>query len=353
MNSVAKVVIRLDASVRGGLGHLRRCAVLGRHLRLAGIEVFFLVRTADIDVEHEVAGIATTFSLMSPELSGVDDARTTVEYCRAIGADRLIVDHFSADDPYQRVLLAGGIPWLQFDGDSGTPLWADWVLSMVPGVQAEPFHARARRAGIRWLLGTRYAILRDEFSASRPSRMIPAHAQRILLTFGGGDDYGATLLCLQALKQIGWSGQVDIVLGGRSPARNAIEEWARGGITGTVHLHIDASNMADLIAGVDLVISAGGTTSFETAALGVSALLIRTVPNQWPNTRGWQALGAAIDLGDIVELTSVAVGARIKALSCDQPRRIAMSDAGRKAVDCRGAERIVEALCNDVIRDAK
>ena len=325
MNSVAKIVIRLDASVRGGLGHLRRCTVLGRHLRLAGIEVFFLVRTADIDIEVEIAGIATSFNLMSPELSGVDDAKATVEYCRAIGADRLIVDHFSVDEPYQLALLAGRIPWLQFDGDSGTPLWADWVL----------------------------CILRDEFSRSRPSRTIPDRAQRILLTFGGGDDFGATLLCLQALKHIEWSGPVDIVLGGRSPARSAIEEWARDDITETVHLYIDASNMGDLIARADLVISAGGTTSFETSALGAPALLMRTVPNQWPNTRGWAALGAAIDLGNIVELTAKALGAQINTLACDRSRRIAMSDAGRKAVDCRGAERIVEALCTDSTREAK
>ena len=290
---------------------------------------------------------------MSPELSGVDDAKATVEYCRAIGADRLIVDHFSVDEPYQLALLAGRIPWLQFDGDSGTPLWADWVLCMVPGVRAESFHARARRAGIRWLLGTRYAILRDEFSRSRPSRTIPDRAQRILLTFGGGDDFGATLLCLQALKHIEWSGPVDIVLGGRSPARSAIEEWARDDITETVHLYIDASNMGDLIARADLVISAGGTTSFETSALGAPALLMRTVPNQWPNTRGWAALGAAIDLGNIVELTAKALGAQINTLACDRSRRIAMSDAGRKAVDCRGAERIVEALCTDSTREAK
>ncbi len=353
MNSVAKVVIRLDASVGGGLGHLRRCAVLGRHLRLAGIEVFFLVRTANIDVEREITGIAMSFSLMSPELSGVDDANATVEYCRTIGPDRLIVDHFSTDEPYQRVLLASGIPWLQFDGDAGQPLLADWVLSMVPGAQAEQFQARARRAGIRWLLGTRYAILRDEFCRSLPLRNIPGQAQRILLTFGGGDDYGATLLCLGALKDIGWSGAVDIVLGGRSPARGAIEEWVRGSISGTVQLHIDAPNMADLIAKADLVISAGGTTSFETAALGAPTLLIRTVPNQRPNTQGWEALGAAIDLGDIVELTSEALGAQINALASDQPRRIAMSEAGRNAIDCRGAERIVEALCTYSSRESK
>ena len=178
-------------------------------------------------------------------------------------------------------------------------------------------------------------------------------AQRILLTFGGGDDYGATLLCLGALKSIGWSGPVDIVLGGRSPARGAIEEWVRGSISGTLHLHIDAQNMADRIANANLVISAGGTTSFETAALGAPTLLIRTVPNQRPNTQGWEALGAAIDLGDIVELTSEALGARINALASDQPRRIAMSEAGRNAIACRGAERIVEALCTDSSRESK
>ena len=342
---VGTVVIRLDASIRGGLGHLRRCAVLASHLRQVGAKVDFLVRTDDIDVAGEVGDIADAISIMSPATAGSDDARATVEHCQATGATRLIIDHFNADEPYQRALHSAGIPWLQFDGDSDTPLWADWVLSMVPAVPVERYHARARRAGIGWLLGPRYAILREEFSRPRTVRPVPERPQRLLLTFGGGDDFGATLLCLRALKAIGWSDPVDVVLGGMSPARPSVEAWTRECVDVPVSVHVDASNMGDLIAAADLVISAGGTTCFETAALGAPALLIRTVPNQSPNTAGWERLGAALDLGNIDQLTPEKVGEQILALSADRPKRAAMSDAGRNAVDRQGARRIVEALC--------
>lgn len=344
---VRTVVIRLDASVRGGLGHLRRCAVLARHLRGAGAKVNFLVRTNDIDVGHEVGDVADAIGMMSPGLVGIDDANSTVDYCRTIGATRLIVDHFAADESYQLVLRSGGVPWLQFDGDADTPLWADWVLSMVPGVPVERYHARARRAGIGWLLGPRYAILREEFFRPRALRTVPDRVQRILLTFGGGDDYGATLLSLRALKAIAWSGMVDVVLGGKSPARSPVEDWIGQSVGMKVHLHVDASNMADLIAAADLVVSAGGTTCFETAALGVPALLIRTVPNQRPNTAGWERLGAAVDLGNIDQLTPESLGQQILTVSADSAKRTAMSDAGRRVVDGQGAKRIVEALCID------
>lgn len=350
---IQAVAIRLDASVRGGLGHLRRCAVLAGLLRQSGVRVHFLARTDDIDVSREVGDIADSIRIMNPGITGLEDARATVEYCRTTGAGRLIVDHFTADEPYQLALHSAGIPWLQFDGDGDTPLWANWVLSMVPGVPVERFHARARRAGIGWLLGPRYAILRDEFCRPGFLHPIPERAQRVLLTFGGGDDYGASLLCLRALKSIAWSGPVDVVLGGRSPARPAVESFAQGDGGMPVHLHIDASNMGDLIAAADLVISAGGTTCFETAALGAPALLIRTVPNQRPNTEGWALLGAAVDLGDISQLTPEEVGTQIAALSVNHSKRLAMSDAGRKAVDCRGAGRIVEALCADHCGDGK
>lgn len=339
------VVIRLDASVRGGLGHLRRCAVLAHHLRRAAAQVRFLVKTDDIDVVGEVGDVADAISIMPPSLVGPDDASATVEHCRIAGATHLLVDHFTADEPYQRILHAAEIPWLQFDGDGDTPLWADWVLSMVPGVPAERYHARARRRGIRWLLGPRYAILRDEFTRPRPLRPVPERAQRILLTFGGGDDYGATLLGLHALKTIAWPGAVDVVLGGKSPARHAVENWMRERADMPVHLHIDASNMGDLISAADLVISAGGTTCFETAISGAPALLIRTVPNQRPNTAGWEHLGAALDLGDLDQLTSERLGEHILALSANPAQRTEMSNAGRKAVDGQGASRIVEALC--------
>lgn len=342
---VGTIAIRLDASIRGGLGHLRRCAVLARHLRGAGAKVNFLVRTDDIDVSSEVGDVADAISIMPTGLVGVEDARATADYCRATDATRLIVDHFMADEPYQLMLRSAGVPWLQFDGDADTPLWADWVLSMVPGVPAERYHARARRTGIRWLLGPQYAIVRDGFSRSRSMRAVPERVQRILLTFGGGDDYGATLLCLRALKTIAWSASVDVVLGGKSPARPSVEAWARERPDMLIGVHVDASNMGDLISAADIVVSAGGTTCFETAALGAPALLIRTVPNQRPNTTGWELLGAALDLGDIDRLTPDEIGKRILSLSGDRAKRVAMSDAGRKAVDCLGASRIVEALC--------
>ena len=342
---VRRVVFRVDASVRGGMGHLRRCAVLGRHLKSRGVQSFFAVRAPDVDAGFEVGDFATDCRVLPKDVSGTLDAEWTAAWCRDVGADRLVIDHYDADEPYQKALHAQGVRWLQFDGATALPLWADWVLSTVPAIPESEFLPRGRRPGIRWLIGPRYAILREEFMRSRPPRVIPREARRLLLCFGGGDDYGANEVCLEALRQIGWTAPVDLAVGSGCPALGTLRRIADSRLSFPLHLHVDANDMADLLSSADLAIIAGGTTTFEAAAMGTPTLMIRTVPNQLPNTSGWQKLGAGIDLGDVSELVPAIVGEQVRSVAADCARRTAMTAAGTAQVDGHGPERILDALC--------
>ena len=344
MSTHHTVVMRLDASVRGGLGHLRRCAVLGRELHRRGAAVHVLARAPDVDARREVVGFAAQCDPMDAA-RGAADAGAVVDYCRRAGATRLVVDHYDADEAYQSVLLAGGARWLQFDGQPAGPLWADWVLAMQPSASVERYEPLRRRPQTRWLLGPAYALLREEFAAGRGAAgAAQTQPMRTLLCFGGGDDYGATLLSLRALAQAGWRAPVDIALGSAAPRRGEVESWIAGEPPFPVTLHVDADNMVELLRNAGLALIAGGTTSFEAAALGTPSLIIQTAPNQRPNGAAWQALGAALDMGPLERLDAATLGAAASGLAADEQRRRAMAAAGRDSVDGLGAKRVADAL---------
>lgn len=340
------LVVRTDASARIGLGHLRRCVALARRLHAAGSEIHFLTKTEDIDPVLEIGAIAETCLPVDPALDRQADAGRTAEYCRSVGASHLIVDHYHADEPYQRVLLDAGLRWLQFDGAAATPQWADWVVSMSPAADREGYQELQQRPETQLLLGPRYAILRDEFQRRRKGRHIKPTVSSILLSFGGGDDRGACLLFLEALAMMESTFAVDLALGSANPRLPAIRSWIARHGKGNIRVHVDTERMADLMAESDLAIISGGTTAFEAASAGLPAMIVQIAANQREISAAWDRLGVAVDLGWLEALDAKKVAGRIAEL-CERPeRRQSLSLAGSREVDGHGAERIVAALSN-------
>ncbi|MBI3096121.1 MAG: UDP-2,4-diacetamido-2,4,6-trideoxy-beta-L-altropyranose hydrolase [Rhodocyclales bacterium] len=341
------VVLRADASARVGLGHLRRCATLARRLRTAGAEIHFLAKTEDFDPALEIGDIAEACVPIDPTLQGEPDAARTAAYCLNAGADRLIVDHYQVDEAYQSVLRDAGIRWLQFDGAANMPLWADWVVSMSAAADEARYRALQRRPETRLLVGPRYAILRDEFLRWRAPRPISLRANRLLLTFGGGDDRGACLACLEALRTT-TEFEITILSSSYNPQIPSIRSWLERNPAIRGHLLLDDKDVARRMTKADIAITAGGTTTFETAMLGLPALVIQIADNQRANSQALERAGVAIDLGPLEQLDTDQLRDKLLGLAGAPGLRQRMANFGRESVDGLGAERIVRELYPDM-----
>lgn len=337
------MVIRTDVSQRVGFGHLRRCAVLGRKLAARGVAVHLLLKAQDVDPSVELSGFAEACVLLGPEVEGATDATRTAEYCHRIGADYAIIDHYQADEAYQRILLNAGLHWMQFDGAARIPLWADWVVSMSPAADVDRYRAMQCRPQTRLLLGPRYAVLRDEFLQWRKPRQVRPEAERLLLTFGGGDDRGACVTCLEALQQVAVF-EITILSGGGNPRVPSIRSWIERNSSLRVQLLLDDDNVARHMAEADVAITAGGTTTFETAMMGLPTLILQIADNQRANAQTWDRMGVAVDLGALEHLDAGRLCDQLVELAADPARRERMGALGSAQVDGRGAERLAQEL---------
>ncbi|NLT23676.1 MAG: UDP-2,4-diacetamido-2,4,6-trideoxy-beta-L-altropyranose hydrolase [Syntrophorhabdus sp.] len=336
-----RFLLRMDASVQVGLGHLKRCVTLSEELKKRGHEVYFICRADTRSfLSRLMATIENEAEYMEWSLDPIEDAKHVTKCCARKRIDIAIVDHYRANEEYQKVLYEAGVRWLQFDGRASHPFWADWVLNMSPAANRSLYDGLIRKEA-RLLLGPGYAVLRREFAEKSGPKAIKGNVRRILLTFGGGDDAGAAMLCLNAIKSIDASKTV--VMNSGTSQERSVRKWCDDPGNRTTAV-FDTSDVSVYMAAADLGITAGGTTVFEMAALGVPLLMLQIADNQVPVCKAWQERGYGVNLGVIAHLKPEDVLRETSSLMEDEARRKDMSEKGASLVDGRGAGRVTEAL---------
>ena len=133
------------------------------------------------------------------------------------------------------------------------------------------------------LLGPKYALLREEFFQVRKSmRVRDGQLRNILVFYGGVDATDETSKAIQALQNLRDTGvlhdvQVTVVVGASNERKEDIAGRCKQ--AGFRYL-CQVSNMADLMAEADLMLGAGGSTTWERCFLGLPAIVTAIAENQ-------------------------------------------------------------------------
>ncbi len=88
---------------------------------------------------------------------------------------------------------------------------------------------------------------------------------------------------------------------------------------------MNATETAPIMESADLAVMAGGMTVFETAALGIPALILQIAENQKMIAAAWQQSGYAVDLGPLEDLHAEILRKRVSDLMNNTELRRAMS----------------------------
>lgn len=343
--TVRRVLIRVDATEKIGFGHIRRCIALAKQLVAYGFQPYFIGLIDGVDIEKELTG-ARVKSIKQPRYD-LHEATKVVDFYREIDARFLIVDHYCAGEDYQDQFVMNRIPWLQFDGAAQSVQLANIVVSMGAQRSFRDYRRLIRRSCTRVLAGSAYAILRGEFLKYRnPRRSFRECPKRILISFGGGDDRGAIDLSLNALRHCNGV-EASVFTGSLNPRIDKIRDLVESISEMRVSLHVDSKDMAFQMNRADFAIISGGTTLFEAAFLGVPALVVQIANNQEGNISAWAALGAARNLGSLENLNVTSIRDQVNSISCAHTLS-AMSRAGQRNIDGKGAERIVAEILRNV-----
>jgi spore coat polysaccharide biosynthesis predicted glycosyltransferase SpsG len=103
--------------------------------------------------------------------------------------------------------------------------------------------------------------------------------------------------------------------------------------------------LRDPMLKADLAISAGGHTLYELAATGTPAVAVETADNQAENVRAMATQGSVCAVGRADDPSVIAAcEAALRRIFEDREARRAMSAAGQRVVDGRGAQRVAHAV---------
>jgi UDP-2,4-diacetamido-2,4,6-trideoxy-beta-L-altropyranose hydrolase len=338
------LVFRADASVAMGTGHIMRCLALAQAWQDQGGRCLFATAQATPAIEERLCSEGVEVAILPARRGSTEDAAELTELARAKRADWVVVDGYDFGAEYQHVLKAAGLRQLFLDdfGQAGE-YCADLVLD--PNAHASESFYRKRQANTRLLLGTRYALLRREFTPWREwKREIAPVGRNVLVTMGGSDPENVTERVIRALGKIKTQDlDVTVVVGSTNPHIDAIER-AASEFPGRLQLLHNVSSMPELMARADLAIIAAGGTLWELLYMTCPVVSFARNHVQSEIISRLGENGAVPNMGCVQRLDSVVLAATISELAASPAVRSRMSALGRETVDGKGADRLCSQL---------
>jgi len=343
------LIIRADASTEMGTGHFMRCLALSQAWKDAGGRVIFITACSNESLLERLYDEGFVVHLLERPYPDPQDWETTKQILDEYHGAWLVLDGYHFDSEYQRKVKEAGHRLLVIDDMAHLPhYYADMVLNQ--NLHAEDLHYSCEPY-THLLLGTRYVLLRREFLAWRGwKREIPEVAQRVLVTFGGGDPENHTLKVIQALQKVDVPGlEAAVVIGASNPHANVLQS-AIGQSRTAIRLVRNASNMPELMAWADVAVSSGGTTIWELMFMGVPTLAIILADNQRFAAEELDARGITKNLGAGRDVSIHKMILGMNQLVKELQVRSRMSQQAREIVDSEGAERVIMYLSGNKIR---
>ena len=355
-----RVVIRADAGAAVGSGHLMRMLALANGCLQIGFEVTFAIVDIPGTIAKKIKEAGCEIITVKSEPATDEDAAQTCALTAELKADWLVLDGYCFDDNYQqRVKSDGTMLMVVDDFGHAEHFHADLILNQNPYADASRYHDLR---DTKVLCGMRYTMLKKEFEnpleANATANKVRGTAKKILVTMGGSDSENYTLPVLQSLAQIDGCRAADIfvdcVIGPNFAHEQVIRTFERSSeLRFRIHRNVDRMDV--LMRNADLAITAGGSTCYELAKLGVPAIAIPTAENQVPVVKDLSKRNTLCRFKASQIQRNVPSGEQsvlskfIKTIIDDASQRQAMSDTGKKLFDGLGVNRVARAMYSELL----
>lgn len=355
------IYIRTDGNSKIASGHLVRCFSIALACQSIGMEVRFLVSDREsLHLLKEISGTCELPILQLKTASFDHFDRELPEVVSLLAKEKnthviYFIDSYYVTEKYLSTLKPL-VKTVYLDDLQSFDYPVDLLINydVISSADMPSYKDFYQSAG-QLLLGSFYTPLRGQFQ----NRL--AHTRKkvsdVLVTTGGSDpchfcldlihyidDYSASPTAKDLLYV-----KFHIVIGQLNTDKEELYRLAN--IFPFLELHENVSDMASLMAGCDLAISAAGTTLYELCALGIPAISFAMADNQLCTAKAFDQVQAIPWAGDIRTSLSEAltkilqfIAENINPLSNSYDKRKAAHNAMRNLVDGNGSLRIAYAL---------
>ena len=360
-----RVAIRTDAASHIGAGHVMRCLTLANALKAEGAEVSFVCRLFAGHLGKRINAEGHHLQMLPSSMHNVEselNPKQPPDYAAWLGEswetdltqtqivlgeeifDWLVVDHYSLDVRWERAMRKFFRKIMIIDDLANRIHDCDLLLDQNLHKPGEKHYSGLVPGPCKLLLGTRFALLRPEFSETgKKLRVRDGFVRRIFIYFGAADSENLTGRALEGFKTLGDEAvYADVVVGEANPHRDDINR--KYGFLKNVILHGRVDNIAQLMSQADLAIGAGGTTTWERCVLGLPTLIVSIAPNQDCNAERMDSQGAALFLGKSSQVKEQHILDGIQKCLRDKSLVFSMSEKSSELVDGGGCGRVIAEM---------
>jgi RimJ/RimL family protein N-acetyltransferase len=105
-----------------------------------------------------------------------------------------------------------------------------------------------------------------------------------------------------------------------------------------------------MMAWADIAVSAGGSTCWEMALMGLPQVIICLADNQISNAEALEREAISVDLGWHQDITEERIAAELKILMLNSAKRLLMSQKSKALVDGNGGQRISNVITDNLLK---
>jgi len=349
-------VVRADASYTLGSGHIMRCLTLIDQLVEQGAAATFVCQQLPGELSQAITDRGHRCSLIplcidpstSPEQpadlpSLQRDATSTRAVIGDTTADWLVVDHYQLQRDWHRQLRPHCRRILVIDDLANRCHDCDLLHDQTLGRESADYQCLVGDH-CELLLGTRFALLRPQFSALRKHTSEPllrhGPIKHLLIGLGGSDTRNIAFELLKRLEtrlvQQGIS--VMLVAGAQYQHVATVASWAEHSAL-SVEIYHNVSEVAPLLLKADIAIGAAGSSAWERCCLGLPTLAVVYAENQSEIAEKLQRAGAVAIWRTVDELHN-----KLDYLLHNSDKLSKMSQAAAALCDGIGTRRVVDAM---------
>ena len=328
-----------------------RCIALAQEWRRQGGEVFFITDCKNNELVKKIIQEGFNIFQLEEPFASIDSLITNLESQSTVRkCNWMVLDGYHFNSDYQRSLPTDVFGLMVVDDYMHLHEYHAHIL-LNQNIYAENFSYNCR-SQTRLLLGTDYVMLRSEFTGVKDkTRIIPLTAKNILITLGGADLENHSLSVVKSLMKLEkYRLHIKIVIGPANKNGQEIQQEVDK-VCKNKKMPIDIdliekANMIELMSWADLAISAGGSTCWELAFMGLPTIVFTIAANQEIVADGIDKAGMAINLGSIDALDDSIFVERMDDIISSIKKRKDMCESGYKLVDGLGTKRIIDAMIN-------
>lgn len=366
------IAFRVDASVKMGIGHVLRSLTLSNFLLKRGVSSYFICRELPENLRLQIETFGHSVHILNPAPLNNSNLKTGIEssieskwlnVAQLVDAEEtldalgqlppanwswVIVDQYGIDREWENMIVPYCDKLMVIDDLANRVHSCDVLLDQGLDRKAKDYESLVPPS-CDIIVGPKYALLRPEFAQFRAyslNRRKEISLGRLLISLGGTDPNNITKKVLDILigHKLVDGIDVTVVAGSNSLFLDTIQTQIDEA-NENIRLLVDVVNMAELMSECDLMIGAGGMSSWERCCLGIPALVIVLAENQLGNAKALNQSGAVINLG-CGESETLEKKLMHFLLSFEElPSKLAaMQSSASKLTDGKGASHIADKI---------